>query len=199
MSLLTNRPVILASASPRRLMLLRQVGIEPKVIPAEIQEISPRPEMPPHVLVSKNAEIKALAVAKCVGTTDALIIASDTVVAVDKQILGKPKTPKDACEMLRLLSNRWHNVLSGICLVDAANGKRLCGFSSTKVHFSQLSDEDIIAYVKTGEPRDKAGAYGMQDQAVLFVDRIEGDYSTVVGMSMPMLRFMIRKLSEMQE
>lgn len=198
-SILTDRPVVLASASPRRLMLLRQVGIEPQVIPAEIEEISPRPEMSPQELVAKNSDIKALAVANTLGRRDAWIIGSDTVVAVEDEILGKPKDPMEACRMLRKLSGRWHQVLSGLCVMDAQNGRRACGCSITKVHFMQLSDEDILAYVKTGEPRDKAGSYGMQGMAGLFVDKIEGDYSTVVGMSLPMLRLMMRRLSQNED
>ncbi|MBQ6808736.1 MAG: septum formation protein Maf [Firmicutes bacterium] len=198
-NLLSDRPVILASASPRRLMLLRQIGIEPQVLPAEIKEISPRPDMPPHELVSKNSLIKALAAKKCLGEKDAWIIAADTVVAVEKTVLGKPKNPEEACRMLRLLSGRWHHVLSGLCLMDGLSGKQLCGCAITKVHFSQLSDEEILSYVKTGEPRDKAGSYGMQGQAALFVDRIEGDYSTVVGMSLPLLRKMLQKINQPED
>ena len=199
MSLLTDRAVILASASPRRLMLLRQIGIEPKVIAAEIREKSPRPGMPPAKLVMKNADLKALAVSKCIPQQDGLIIAADTVVALDDQILGKPRGPMEARNMLRSLSGRWHQVFSGLCLLDGVTGKRICGYSTTKVHFVPLTEQEISAYVATGEPRDKAGAYGMQGQGGLFVDRIEGDYTTVVGMSLPLLRMMILKLEEKRD
>lgn len=199
MSLLTNRAVVLASASPRRLMLLRQIGIEPRVIAAEIQEIGPRPGMPAGKLVMKNANLKALAVSKCIPKQDEWIIAADTVVALDNQLLGKPKGPEEARRMLRALSGRWHQVFSGLCLLDAQSGRRLSGYSTTKVHFSSLTDQEIAAYIATGEPRDKAGAYGMQGQASLFVDRIEGDYTTVVGLSLPLLRMMFRKLEEKKD
>ena len=147
----------------------------------------------------KNADLKALAVSKCIPQQDGLIIAADTVVALDDQILGKPRGPMEARNMLRSLSGRWHQVFSGLCLLDGVTGKRICGYSTTKVHFVPLTEQEISAYVATGEPRDKAGAYGMQGQGGLFVDRIEGDYTTVVGMSLPLLRMMILKLEEKRD
>lgn len=198
-NLLTDRPVILASASPRRLMLLRQVGINPQVIPVEVQELKPRPRLAAEDLTLQNAKLKALTAKNMVGKTDAWIIAADTVVSINKMILGKPKDTVEACKMLRILSGRWHRVLTGLCLIDAQTGNRISGCSIARVLFENLSDQDILSYVKTGEPKDKAGAYGMQGQGALFVNRIEGDYSTVVGLSLPMLRIMMNKISQPKE
>ena len=196
MNLLTDRPIILASASPRRLELLRQIGVTPQVIPAVVEELSPGSETPPAVLVEKNALRKAMSVARYLGPQNALVIGADTVVAQEGTVLGKPKDPADAERMLGMLSGQWHQVFSGLCVVDGRNGRRVSGCSVTKVHFVEMTADEIAAYVATGDPLDKAGAYGMQSLAALYVDRILGDYSTVVGMSLPLLRIMVRHLTE---
>lgn len=195
MALLTKRHFVLASASARRLMLLQQVGIAPEVIVAEVAEAEAASGLAPAALVTENARRKAQAVASRLGCCDAWILGADTVVALDGMIFGKPRDAADARRMLQALSGRTHSVFTGQCLVDGESGRSLSQASETRVRFAVLDAEEIDAYVATGEPLDKAGAYGMQAQAGTFVLSIEGDYSTVVGLSLPMLRLMLRALS----
>lgn len=189
MSLLTDRRVILASASPRRLALLAQVGVRPEVIVAAVAE---ERGLPPRALVAANAARKAQAVAARLGRCDAWIIGADTVVAQGEVVFGKPCGAAEAARMLAALSGNTHSVFTGQCVVDGSSGRSQTAVSETRVHFETLDETEISAYVATGEPLDKAGAYGMQAQAGLFVRAIEGDYSTVVGLSLPLLRAMLR-------
>lgn len=194
MALLNDRRFILASASPRRLDLLRQVGVEPLLLPVDIPEQAcPAPGQSPAELVCANARAKARAAWQQVGAKPVLILGADTVVqAADGRLLGKPRNGAEAAAMLRLLSGGDHSVLTGQCLLDAASGRELCQAAETRVSFLPLAEAEIQAYVSGGEPLDKAGAYGMQGQAGLFVRSIHGDYSTVVGLSLPLLYQMYR-------
>ena len=181
-----DRPIVLASASPRRRELLGRFGVPFRVIPARGEEKAPA-GLSPGELVRCLAEHKAAEVAA--GEPESVIVAADTVVEIDGEILGKPGTPERAAEMLRRLSGRTHRVWTGVCV---RQGERmLSAAEETAVRFRPLTEQEIAAYVATGEPLDKAGAYGYQDRACLFVERIEGDYFNVVGLPMERLGRML--------
>lgn len=169
--------LILASASPRRVELLRAAGLAFAAVPAEVDETPLAGEAPvAHVL--RLARLKAERVAA--HHPDDVVLGADTVVATDGLLLGKPTDDDDARAMLERLSGRTHEVLTGVAI--ARGGEIATGVDRTLVHFAQLSEEDLAWYVASGEPRDKAGAYGIQGRASRFVDRIDGSYSNVVGL-----------------
>ena len=198
MELLTSRTIILASASPRRLDLLRQAGVEPRIFPVQVEEAGQLGGAgldSPEQLVMANARLKARAALSRLAGTDALILGADTLVYGRDRLLGKPWDPQEAREMLALLSGAQHSVFTGQCLIDAVSGAETAACSQTRVSFASLSRAEIAAYVASGEPLDKAGAYGMQGLGGLFVDSISGDYSTVVGLSLPLLYKMVKRLA----
>jgi len=169
--------LVLASASPRRADLLRSAGFQFQVVPVDVDE-RPLAGEDPAVMVQRLATEKAALVSDRV--PDGVVIGADTVVVVDAVILGKPGDDRDAAGMLRRLSGRSHEVLTGVAV--HANGRRLVAVERTVVWFLPLSDADIAWYVSSGEPLDKAGAYAVQGLASRFVTRIEGSYSNVVGL-----------------
>ncbi len=175
---------ILASASPRRKQLLEQIGLSPVVIPAQIPE-------PPYTTGEPEKYARDLADAKCSAIASRhpgdIVLGADTIVVAGDQVLGKPETPDEARQMLHLLSNRWHRVTTAYSLICQTHERRVVNAESTRVHFRDLDAEDVENYIQTGDPFDKAGAYGIQDGSALFVDRIEGDFYTVVGF--PLSRF----------
>lgn len=178
---------VLASQSPRRRILLEHVGLTPDVVPADIDETSA--ESDASRLVLSLARMKANAVAKRM--PDALVLGADTSVSIDGVLLGKPEDPEDARRMLRTLSGRTHAVHTGISLVEERTGRSAHGVERTEVTFARLSEAEIDAYVATGSPFDKAGAYGIQDdRGAFFVSSIHGDYYNVVGLP-------LRKLYEL--
>ena len=181
--------IILASASPRRRELLAELGCRFEIITADIDENIPEKDPAVHVCIL--AERKAMAVREKAGD-DALIIAADTVVCADGEILGKPCDRADAERMLRMLSGRRHEVISGIAV--GINGRVHTAYESTAVTFKRLSDREISAYLNTNEPYDKAGAYAVQGIASLFIERIEGDYFNVVGLPRHRLYELLCKL-----
>jgi septum formation protein len=183
----SGREIVLASASPRRLELLRQIGLEPIVRPVEVAEQQRLDEGGPARLVRLNSRLKARTAAGSNPVEGAIIIGADTVVALNGQLFGKPANAAEATIMLRALSGRRHSVYTGVCLIDTASGKCVYGSNRTLVSFISLIEEEIESYVATGEPLDKAGAYGIQGLGGLFVDAIRGDYGTVVGLSLPLL------------
>jgi septum formation protein len=170
-------PLILASASPRRAELLARAGFTFQVVPVELDE-RPWPNEKPPAHVARLADAKARAVASL--HPGSFVLGADTVVVVDGRMLGKPVSDADAAEMLRLLSGRWHEVLTGIALYS--DSRQASEITTTKVHFMPMAEAEIQWYVASGEPRDKAGAYAIQGLASRFVDRIEGSYSNVVGL-----------------
>ncbi|MEM1178062.1 MAG: Maf family protein [Acidobacteriota bacterium] len=172
--------LILASGSPRRRDLLAGLGLHPDVRPVDIDE-SPRPGEDATTYVSRLAREKARERAE----PGELILAADTVVALDGQLLGKPSDRDDAKRMLRSLSGRGHHVLTGVAVYEPAADRLEVEVVSTAVHFNALSDDEIEWYVDGGEPMDKAGAYGIQGQAAIFIERLEGNYSNVVGLPLP--------------
>lgn len=183
--------VILASASPRREELLRLLGVDFRAIPSEFDESVVVP-WPPEQHVLESATGKAVWVATRIN--DALVIGADTVVVVDDKILGKPKSAEDARSMLKLLSGRSHYVYTGICVLRRTDGRTVRtdrDYVRTEVRFGPLSDELIDLYVSTGEPLDKAGAYGIQERGSILVESVVGDYFNVVGLPLYRLSRML--------
>jgi septum formation protein len=172
--------LVLASASPRRRELLARLGLRFDVRPADIDE-TPHPGESPDAYVLRLAQEKAAAVA---GDEGELVLAADTTVVCDGEILGKPVDDEDARRMLRLLSGREHEVLTGIALREGG-GRAVAHVESTRVRMAALSEDEIAWYVATGEPLDKAGAYAVQGLSSLFVDAVIGNHSNVVGLPIP--------------
>jgi len=168
--------LVLASQSPRRQEILTQAGLRFSVRPAGIEECR-QPHEFPHQYVLRLAREKALAVD---ATPEEFVLAADTTVVVDGDCLEKPQSPEDAAAMLRLLNNRDHFVLTGVCLRHGS--ELLTHVESTLVRFGELSDLEIQSYAACGEPMDKAGAYAIQGLASKFIRRIEGCYFNVVGL-----------------
>ena len=182
--------IILASSSPRRAELLRAAGIEFTIQIADIDE-AVLPEETPYEYVSRLAAGKAGAIARTMGP-GALVLGADTTVVVDNEIAAKPVDVADARRILHRLSGQWHEVMTGVAL---RHGHHLMvDVEVTRVRFSLLTSEEIDWYVATGEPMDKAGAYGIQGYASRFVERIEGSYSNVVGLPVNRVYDMIRKI-----
>jgi septum formation protein len=169
--------LILASASPRRSELLRNAAISFTVDPAHVQEEPHAHETPPDY-AQRLAREKALAV--FARHPDDVVLGADTVVVVNEHLLEKPVDAGDAARMLRLLSGRSHQVITGVCVVAA--GFERTEAEVTQVYFSRLSDEEIADYVRSGEPMDKAGGYGIQGIASRWIGRVEGCYFNVVGL-----------------
>ena len=170
--------LILASASPRRQELLRGLGLHFEIRTADIDE-SMDPARGAAAEVARISREKALAVQKQAGD-DVVIIAADTIVCVDDRILGKPHTKEEAAQMLRLLSGRTHQVRTGVTVLRGT--RAVTEVETAEVRFRALSDREIEAYIATGEPMDKAGSYGIQGRAAIFVEGICGDYFNVMGL-----------------
>jgi len=176
--------IILASASPRRKELMRKIVKDFRVVESGVDESGIKADSP-YVFVRKAAIAKAQAVAA--KHKDSIVIGADTIVLLGKKILGKPKNKKDAITMLKSLSGRTHQVATGIAVVfPGAN--TVSQVVITRIKTQKISDKDIIAYVNTGAPLDKAGAYGIQEIEALFIDKIEGDYDNVVGLPVNALK-----------
>lgn len=180
--------IILASKSPRRQELLKLLGVDFTIHTADIDETMD-PDLPPEQEVARVGAEKAKAVAASCGTDD-IIIAADTIVVIDGQILGKPKSTADAVRMLNLLSGRRHEVMTGLTVLHG--GSIQSRVVRTGIEFRTLSDREIDAYVATGEPMDKAGAYGIQGRASIFVRHLDGDYFCVMGLPLCPLAEMLR-------
>jgi septum formation protein len=184
--------LVLASASPRRQELLRAAGISFTVQPADVDE-TPLAGESARECAERLAGEKGLAVSRT--RPEDLILGADTVVVVDETILGKPSDTDDAVRMLRLLSGRVHQVITGVCLVEPAAAGRTARTASetTLVTMTEISEGEIRAYVATREPMDKAGAYAIQGMASRWIPRIEGDYSNVVGLPVALVYRMLRE------
>jgi len=180
-----NPRVILASASPRRRELLTLVGITHEVLPANIDE-SYLPGETPH----QHAERLARGKASAIDVSDAVTIGSDTIVVVDGDVLGKPRDRAHAAEMLRRLSGRSHVVLTGVAV--RWRGELASCVEEVGVTFRPLSDDEIERYIDTGEPMDKAGAYGIQGFGATIVERVDGDYFAVMGLALNLLVRLMR-------
>lgn len=169
--------LILASGSPRRAEILQNAGFDFHIRPADVDEALPAGTAPADAAY-ELALRKARAAAKLY--PEDVILASDTLVSPGNTILGKPRDAADAARMLRLLSGRTHTVYTGVCVCAA--GRERCEVVPTQVEFIRLTDDQIARYIATGEPMDKAGAYGIQGRGCLFIRRIDGDYYSVMGL-----------------
>ncbi len=186
-----HKNIILASTSPRRRELLRQIGIRFTSGPADVDE-RVRPGEPPETYAVRVAVDKARVAAGRAGT--GIVIAADTIVVSGSEILGKPVNAQDAERMLMMLSGNAHRVITGLAVMDASAGKLLTGTSVTDVWFRDLSAEEIASYISSGEPLDKAGAYGIQEKGALFVKRIEGCYFNIVGLPLSLLGELLKEV-----
>ncbi|MDM7999380.1 MAG: nucleoside triphosphate pyrophosphatase [Dehalococcoidia bacterium] len=173
------KKIVLASASPRRKELLEQIGLRFEVDPTDHDEVRTT-ALGPHATARRISLGKAKTAAR--KHCDALIIAADTLVVLGDRVFGKPRTISQAREMLRALSGRVHSVVTGFTVLDAGTGKAISRSVETKVWMKKLTMEQIDAYVRTKEPLGKAGGYAIQGRGAVLVDRIEGDYSNVVGL-----------------
>jgi septum formation protein len=181
--------LVLASASPRRQELLRNAGITFEAQPSNIQEDA-QPGEPAKDCAERLAREKALEVAS--QFPNDTVLGADTVVVVDGEMLGKPADLADAARMLRLLSGRDHHVITGVCLV--ADGQSFVASETTLVTVNKITDQEIVDYVATGEPLDKAGGYAIQGIASRWIPRIEGDYCNVVGLPVALVFRMLREI-----
>jgi septum formation protein len=171
--------IILASQSPRRRELLQQMGLTDfKIIPAEGEEKMDS-SLPPEELVQQLALQKAKQVAEKADPAD-VVIGADTIVVLDGKVLGKPANAAVAFQMLSSLSGRRHTVYTGVAIVQGE--KEMVAYEGTQVRFCYLTEQEILDYIATGEPMDKAGAYGIQGRGALLVDSIQGDFYNVVGL-----------------
>lgn len=186
---MTRPHVILASASPRRRELLRLVGIDHEVRPADIDE-SYLPGERPDAHAERLARGKAETIASAAGP-ETVTIGSDTIVVVDGDVLGKPRDREHAAQMLRRLSGRSHIVMTGVAV--AWRNTTLSGVEQVGVTFRPLSDDEIARYIDTGEPMDKAGAYGIQGFGATIVERVDGDYFAVMGLALNRLAGLLRQ------
>ena len=171
--------IILASVSPRRKELLEKVGLKFTVVESKyIEKVDLK--LNPHALTKKLSLGKAKAVAK--NHKNSIIIAADTVVVCKNTILGKPKNKNDAKDMLEFLSNSVHFIVTGFTIIDTSSGKTISKSEQTKIFMREITSYEIDAYVKTGEPLDKAGGYAIQEIGSVFIKKIEGDFSNAVGL-----------------
>jgi septum formation protein len=185
--------LILASASPRRAELLKQVGIPFRQVVSGVSEDMEVPAEPQaHVLELSRRKAQDVASRLSSG----VVLGADTVVVLDGEILGKPADKREAAEMLRRLSGRTHQVCTGLTLIDAAQDVSVSHVEVTEVTFSRLSEEEIAEYVATGEPLDKAGAYGIQGKGAVLVSGIKGCYYNVVGLPMAGLMDLLHRMEK---
>jgi nucleoside triphosphate pyrophosphatase len=188
-----TRPLILASASPRRAELLRTAGFPFAVLAPEVDE-RPLAAEQASDYVLRVARAKAAAIAQRPEAAGALVLAADTAVVTDSRIMGKPRGREDAESMLTALSGKVHEVLTGVVLRSAE--RELGELVTTRVHFLPLTPAEIEWYIQTGEPEDKAGAYAIQGCAARFIDWIDGSWSNVVGLPIATVSRMLRELSD---
>lgn len=174
-----KRKIILASSSKQRKKLLETIGLDFKIEESNyIEDMTEK--IPAHKLVQKLALGKAQDVAR--KYKNAIVIGADTFIVLEKEFLGKPRTPQKAREMLRKISGKKHKVTTGIAIIDTKKNKTFTDYEITEVWFKKLTATEIKKYIKTGEPLDKAGGYAIQKLGCLFIEKINGDYTNVVGL-----------------
>ncbi len=182
--------IVLASASPRRKELMEMLGIENlKIIPARGEEHPPRGASPEETVIALATAKAREVAARC--PAEDVVVGADTLVWVDGRIFGKPHSQAEAAAMLRTLSGRTHQVFTGVCVLRGERAMSAC--EESRVRFRALTEEEIAAYIATGEPMDKAGAYGAQGRGALFVESIEGDFFNVMGLPLCRLGQMLKK------
>ena len=184
-----NLELVLASGSPRRRELFTGLGLRFAVRPPEVDE-TPLPREAPRPYVERIAAAKAAAA----GRPGELVIAADTTVVVDGDILGKPVDAEDGRAMLRRIEGRWHEVLTAVVVSEPGSGRRAMDVAETEVRMAAMSAQRIAWYVDTGEPMDKAGAYGIQRLGGLLVEEVRGNYLNVVGLPLPLVDRLCREL-----
>lgn len=190
---LRGEPLVLASASPRRRELLERLGLALVCLPANIEEGNRRAHESPAAYVVRLAREKAAAVRARARELGAhALLAADTIVDLEGDVLEKPADRADALRLLSRLEGRWHRVWTGLCVTLLRDEREVWGTEMSEVHFTGLSGEDRERYVDTGEPMDKAGAYGIQGYGGLFVPEIRGDYFNVMGLPLARLRSLVR-------
>lgn len=183
--------IVLASASPARLALLRSAGLDPKVIVSGVDEDAYSAHTPA-ALSLVLAKAKAAAVVE--GLDEGLVIGCDSILELDGRPYGKPGTPEAATERWRLMRGRTGRLVTGHCVIDAATGAQAAEVASTVVRFGQPTDEELEAYIGTGEPLSLAGAFSIDGRGGWFVEGIEGDHGNVLGVSLPLLRTLFEEL-----
>ncbi len=187
----SQRPLVLASASPRRRFLLELVGFEFEVVEPSVNEDDHADEDPvTHVL--RLSEVKARSVA-C-GLDSGLVVGGDTIVVFGGEILGKPRDEGEAFDMLSRICGQWHVVYTGLTVVDASSGRKASGYEKTRVKIRRMNPGEIRAYIATGEPMDKAGSYGIQGYGAAIVEAVEGCYFNVVGLPLVRLLHLLREI-----
>lgn len=185
---------VLASASPRRKELLEKMGLQFSIVVSEADESTVSRDIPVNLYVQELALLKASATAKMLlRNKKALIIAADTIVTLDGEILGKPDGEDGAKKMLSSLSGRTHEVYTGYCIMRISDGKTVCNSVKTEVKFKTLTEQKIRSYIESGEPMDKAGAYGIQGLGSMLIEKINGDYFNVVGLPVSALADTLEK------
>lgn len=183
--------IILASSSPRRKEILEKYNLNPITVGAKIQEKQFEGERPEQIAMALAFE-KGFYVSNSFNN-DEIIIGADTIVVLGDKILGKPKDEEDAFQILRLLSGKVHHVITGISIIKAGSNIKVIDYETTLVKFRELEDEQIIRYIHTKEPMDKAGAYGIQGFGQILVEKIDGCYSNVVGLPIVKLEYLLNK------
>lgn len=186
-----TRPLVLASASPARLRLLRDAGFDPSVVVSGVDESTVSADGP-YELVRELAHRKAAVVAS--GTCEGLVVGCDSMLLLGGELLGKPADEQDALARWKRMRGRTGTLLTGQVVVDAASGRAAGGVGATSVHFGTPSDEEIVAYIASGEPLRVAGAFTLDGRSAPFIDGIDGDAGTVIGLSLPLLRTQLAEL-----
>lgn len=183
--------IILASSSPRREEMLNRYKLNPVIFPSQIEEKIIEGESPRQIVMSLAFE-KSFWVSNHFKNGE-VIIGADTIVVLEDKIIGKPKDEKEAFNILNSLSGKIHSVITGICIIKANSNIKIIDYETTEVKFRHLSDEQIMRYISTKEPMDKAGAYGIQGYGQILVERIDGCYSNVVGLPLGKLDCLLNK------
>ena len=188
------RSIILASASPRRQELLNNIGLKFEIIKSNFEENISDGNISPESLAQQLAYGKAKDVAD--GRNKGIVLGADTIVVFEDKIYGKPKDKQDATKMLESLSGKTHKVITGVALIDTEKQKTVLGHEVTKVTFNELTNQEIQAYVESGDCLGKAGAYGIQNKGAILINRIEGCYFNVVGLPINKVYQMLKELDE---
>ena len=184
--------LILASKSPRRREILENVGLEFQIVESNVDESSLSKDLPPHIYVQELAMLKSTDVASKF-SKDYLVIGADTVVVINDTIVGKPKDFNDAFNMLKSLSGNSHVVVSGISVTNTDDMSTVTDYCITEVVFSEITDDEISDYIEKYSPYDKAGGYGIQEYAGVFVNKIDGDFYNVVGLPLNKLYQLLKR------
>lgn len=188
---LNRYELILASNSPRRAQILDLAEVPFQVMTPEFQDEISHSEKP-EILVQENSMKKVNSIGHLVNS--GLILAADTIVVLDNEILGKPQDEEEAFTMLKKLNGKWHKVYTGVALLNMKNSKEISGYEVTKVKFNSLTDSQIHDYVRSGDPLDKAGAYGIQEKGAHLVEKIEGNFDNVMGLPLNEIKKLLSQI-----